>query len=111
MNEVGALSRLAYRVLLMLRAIYRMLGRTRLAHLQPWIAPEMFAGVEGQGAEEAAYNPAMFLEHCNLNNTEFAGGAADIYEFFDQVQQGLLYDLLDKAGMPKGILDAYKRFL
>ena len=86
---------LAYRVLLMLPAIYRLWGRTRLAHLQPWVAewttPEMFAGVEGQGAEEAAYSTALFLEHCHMHNKAFTGGAADLFNFFDQVQRKLLY--------------------
>ena len=46
------LNTLAYRVLLMLPAIYRMWSKNRLRHLQPWIAewtlPEMYAGVEGR---------------------------------------------------------------
>ena len=106
-DEEDALNPHAYRVLLMLPAIYRLWGRTRLAHLQPWISewatPEMFAGIEGQGAEEAAYSTALFLEHCKLSKTEFTGGAADIYKFFDQVQRDLLYDLLEKAGTGESI--------
>ena len=113
-DEEDALNPLPYRVLLMLPAIYRLWGRTRLAPLQPWIAewatPDMFASVEGQGAEEAAYNTAMFLEHCKLNGTEVTGGAADMYKIFDQVQRDLLYKLLEKADKPKGILDSYSRF-
>ena len=71
----------------------------------------MYAGIEGQGAEEAAYSTAMFIEHCKLSKTEFTGGAADIYKFFDQVQRDLLYTILEKPGMPTGISEAYKRFL
>ena len=96
-DEDDELNPLAYRVLLMLPAIYRLWGRTRLAHLQPWVAewttPEMFAGVEGQGAEEAAYSTALFLEHCHLHHKAFTGGAADIFKFFDQVQRKLLYKI------------------
>ena len=58
---------LAYRVLLMLPAVYMMWTRTRLAHLTPWIAewatPEMYAGIEGQGAEEAAFSTALLLNN------------------------------------------------
>ena len=83
--EEVALNPLAYRVLLMLPAIYRLWGRTRLAHLQPWVAewatPDMYAGTEGQGAEEAAYRTALLIEHCRLTGQEFTGGAADIYIF------------------------------
>ena len=66
-DEDDALNPLAYRVLLMLPSIYRLWGRARLDHMQPWVAewttPEMFAGVEGQGAEEAAYSTALLVEH------------------------------------------------
>ena len=52
------LNPLAYRLLLMLAALYRMWSKTRLRHLGPWIAewtlPEMYAGVEGRGAQDAA---------------------------------------------------------
>ena len=86
-----------------------------MGHLQQWIAewttPEIFAGFEGAGAEEAAYTTALQLEHCRLHGTEFTGGAADIYKFFDQVHRYLLYRLREEAGMPKGVLDAYRRFL
>ena len=69
----------------------------------------MFAGTEGQGAEEAAYSTALLLENCRLKGQEFAGGAADVYKFFDQVQRDLLFELLSAAGMPTGILAAYKK--
>ena len=62
-DEEDTLNPAAYRVLLMLPAVYRLWARTRLAHLQPWVEqwslPEMFAGIEGQGAEEAAYSTAL----------------------------------------------------
>ena len=45
----NALNPLAYRVLLMLPAVYRLWARTRPKHLQPWIddwaMPEMYAGI------------------------------------------------------------------
>ena len=54
----------------MLPSVYRLWARTRIAHLQPciakWAMPEMYAGIEGQGAEEAAYRAAIVLEHCKF---------------------------------------------
>ena len=56
----------AYRVLLMLSGVFRMWSKTRLRHLEPWVAswtlPEMYAGVEGKGAEDAAYATAVLAE-------------------------------------------------
>ena len=47
------LNPLAYRVLLMLAALYRLWSKSRLRHLQPWIAEwcldEMYACVGGKG--------------------------------------------------------------
>ena len=80
-----------------------------MAHLQPWVEdwpmPEMFAGVEGQGTEDAAYSASLFLERCQLRGMEFTGGAVDISNLFDQVQRELLYKLLEEAVMPKGIVE------
>ena len=74
-DENDLLNPLAYRVLLMLPAVYRMCSRTRLAHLQPWIeewsTPEMYAGIERQGAEEVAFSTALLLEHCRMTGKEF----------------------------------------
>ena len=77
-----------------------MWARNRLAHLQPWVnkwaTPEMYAGIEGQGAEEVAYCTALLLEHCRMTGKEFSGGAADVCKFFDQVQRDLLYTILER---------------
>ena len=74
-DENDKLNPLSHRVLLMLPGVYRLWSRTRLAHLQPciakWATPEMFAGVEGHGAEEAAYSTALLLEHCKLKGVDF----------------------------------------
>ena len=63
-----ALNPLAYRVLLMLPTIYRTWAKIRLRDLKPWIAawklPEMYVGIEGQGAADAAYSTALQIEHC-----------------------------------------------
>ena len=74
--------------------------------MQPWVAerttPEMVAGVEGQGAEEAASSTALLLERCRPNGQELTGGVADIYKFLDQVQREIMYGLSEKAGGPMG---------
>ena len=71
----------------------------------------MYAGVEGQGAADAAYATALLLEYCTLHNSPFSGGAADIYTCFDQLSRPLIYDLIKAAGMPKRIAEPYQRFL
>ena len=53
----------------------------RLEDLEEWIKawalPEMYAGVEAQGAEDAAYHIALVAELCKFTHTDFSGGAAD----------------------------------
>ena len=99
----------------MLPAIYRMWSKTRLGHLAPWIAewalPEMYAGVEGRGAQDAAYNTALLTEWCKAMGMDLTGGAADIYKCFDQLSRPLIYMILEKAGMPEQVLGAYRKFL
>lgn len=57
---------LAYRVLHTLLTIYHRWASMRIRDLVPWIKEwqldEMLAGVEGQGARDAAYLMAMQLE-------------------------------------------------
>ncbi len=50
----------------------------------------------------------MRIELSNLRNENFAAAAADIYKCFDQIQRPLLYEIMEKAGMAKEILSAYK---
>ena len=46
-----------------------------------------------------------------MNNTHFTGGAADIPKCFDQIRRPLVYRILDEAGMPKRILETYRKYL
>ena len=98
----------------MIPAVYRLWARTRLSHLEPWVdswaLEEIYAGVGGQGAEDAAYASAVLLEHCRVNGLEITGGAADVFKCFDQVMRPLIYELLRKAGLPPQILQAYMQF-
>ena len=111
-EEMSSMEPLEYRVLLMLPGIYRMWAKTRLQHLAPWIKlwqlEGMYAGVEGKGAADAVYSTALRIELCNLLGEDFAGAAADIYKCFDQNQRPLMHGIPEKAGMPRGILRAYK---
>ena len=98
----------------MLPNVYRTWATIRLKDLKPWIAawtlPEMYAGIEGQGAADAAYSTALQIEHCMVNGLDFTGGASDVYKCFDQVQRPIIYAMLKKAGMPRRILKTYEKF-
>ena len=98
---------LEYRVLLMLSSVYRLLGKVRLRHLEPWIGEwaveELYAGVSGQGADDAAYATAVLIENTHLKGEHLSGGAADIFKCLDQIIRPLLYLIMDLAGMPLGI--------
>ena len=114
-EEDSDLDPMDYRVLLMLPAIYRLWGKIRLEHLSPWISTwdlqEVYAGIEGKGAAVAAYATAIEIGYCRLAGTPYTGGAADIYNCFDQIRRDVVYKLLDRAGMPKRVTHAYMNFL
>ena len=72
--------------------------------------PEIYAGIEGKGANDAAYATAIEIEYCRMHGIKYSGGAADIFKCFDQVRREIVYKLLQEAGIPSGILHAYKDF-
>ena len=90
-EEDSDMDPLDYRVLLMLSSIYRVWGKIRLPQLQPWIATwdlqEIYVGVEGNGANDAAYATAVEIEYCRVHGEDYTGGAADIFKCFDQVKR------------------------
>ena len=94
-EEDSDMDPLAHRVLLMLASVYRLWGKIRLVHLQPWIETwaldAIYAGIEGQGANDAAYATAVEIEYCRVHGIEYSGGAADIYKCFDQIKREKLY--------------------
>ena len=96
----------------MLPASYRLYAKIRLRHMQPWIEkwvmPEIYAGVDGQGAADAAYETAITMELARLLGEPCTGGAADIYKCFDQIQRQLLYRIMEEAGMPRRVREAYQ---
>ena len=72
--------------------------------------PEIYAGIEGKGAADAAYATALEIEHCRVTGTRYTGGAADIYKCFDQVRRDIVYRILEEAGMPTKVVHAYRSF-
>ena len=102
------------RALLILSTVYRYWGKTRLRTLAPWIdewkLDAIFAGVPGQGAQDAWYLMAMTFELNLLIGKIITGGAVDIKKAFDQINRILVALILRLAGMPTRIIDTYMRF-
>ena len=98
----------------MLPCYYRRWAAARLYGLKGWTdlwgMQQIFAGIGSQGAEDAWMNLCVEMESMQLHRTDFCGGAVDIAKCFDQISRHLLYRLAAVAGMPKGILTAYKNF-
>ena len=63
---------------------------------------EIYAGIEGQGANDAAYATAVEIVWCRLQGMDYSGGAADIYKCFGQIQMIIVYRIMEAAGMPWG---------
>ena len=76
-DEEPNLDPLTYRVLLMLATAYRTWAKVRLEHFHPWVGTwaleEIYAGVEGQGANDAAYATAIEIETCRLLGIDYSG--------------------------------------
>ena len=70
----------------------------------------MFAGVEGQGAADAACETAVSMELSRLMGEDCTGGAADIFKCLDQVVTPLVYNIMKEAGMPSKVRKAYEGF-
>ena len=106
---------MVYRGLAILSKVYRLYAAIRLRHLQPWVKnwehEELFAGTSAaSGAEDAWFLLGIDFELARLLDLDFTGGSADIWKCFDQHQRDLLYHLLEAAGFPSPILDAYRAF-
>ena len=75
----------AQRVLLTCPALYRRWAGARRTSLQPWVRKwaheALFAGALPKGAEEAWMQIAIGIEHKQMEETPFCGGAADIFKF------------------------------
>ena len=109
------LNPLAQRILLMLPTTYRLWTKIRLKHLTPWMEawalPQMYAGVPGKSAADAAYKTATTIEWCRLAQQQYVGGSADIYKCFDQIVRPLVDRMLQAAGMPAKIRRTYVQYI
>ena len=71
-NPEDTLNPLEDRFLMITSSIYRLWGKTRLKHLEPWInlwrLPNMYGGLQGAGADDAWYATSVEVEHALLHN-------------------------------------------
>ena len=106
---------LAYRILKITSGWYRKWASLRNRNLEDWISswdiPELNSGVPGKGASDAWMHTALFNELHAINEDEIAGGSIDVFKCFDQIRRDLMYKLAEEAGMPKRVLEPYKRYL
>ena len=111
--EVGKV--MSYRPLTITSPLYRAWASLRLEDMEDWIKmwalPEIFAGVPGKGATDAWYEVLTKIEGLRLDKIPFCGGVADIAKQIDQLRRSLVYKLAETAGMPPGVLRAYKDFV
>ena len=113
-TDVPSADPLKYRILLLLPTLYRKWGTTRLRQLRPWVetwaVEGMYAGIPGQGAEDAWWLTSIVLESAALAGKKLSGGAVDMLKCFDSINRTLAIMLLQAAGMPVGIITAYKSY-
>ena len=106
---------MAYRMIKITSALYRIWGAVRMKDLDKWIErwtdPAFFAGVPGVGAEEAWYSTALDIEQRRSEGKQVTVGSIDVYKCFDQVVRKLVVGLAEKAGMPSKILRTYEGYV
>ena len=87
----------------------------RLEDMHEWISQwafdEMHAGVPGKGAIDAWHTALTDIEEHKVDGRAYCGAVSDIMKFFDQVRRGLVYDIAEADGRPKGVLQAYKAYI
>ena len=72
-----------------------------------WATPEMYAGVQGGGAELAWWQVGLLRESAHRRGDGMLAGAPDIYKCFDQVAPLLAKTVLALAGLPQQVLGPY----
>ena len=80
------------------------------AWVSQWALHEMYAGVQGRGAQDAWYSTAQEMEEAYVDRHTISGGAVDIHKCFDQIPRPVVYKVAEAAGMSTKFLDSYKRF-
>lgn len=79
--------------------------------IQMWVLERNYAGVPGRGSVDAWREVPSTLEDNKLEDRSYCGGVAGIAKFFDQTKRAMLYQVAAAAGMPTGVLTAYKAYL
>ena len=90
-------STMAYRILKITSALYRLWTTLRVQHLEQWIStwadPAMFAGVAGAGAEEGWCLTQLDLELKRAAGAEITAASIDVYKCVDQLLRPLIIAL------------------
>ena len=106
---------MSYRIIKVTSALYRLWGSVRIKDLDGWISSwktkHMFSGIPGVGAEDCAYQTAIYAELKRIYGEGFTTGSIDVHKCFDQVVRTLVYEIARAAGIPEGVLRAYRGFL
>ena len=102
----------AYRVLLIMSSVEKKWATMRLKHVAPWThriaRPQMYAGVLGQGAEQAWWHLSLCLEFGRSRQTQATRGATDTYKCFVQIVRPVIYMTAKVAGIPKRVFTQSK---
>ena len=74
---------MAYRVLKITSALYRLWAGVRLHHMRPWVQswddPALLAGTQGRSAQDGWYATALSLEAATVEELPLCGASLDIY--------------------------------
>eukprot|EP00969_Alexandrium_andersonii_P176033 7783649-Alexandrium_andersonii.AAC.1 len=93
---------------MMTSAVYRLWAKARLGDLKEWqerwADPCMHAGLAGKGADDAWYGTALNCEESLADGCACQVACFDLAKAFDYLNRELLYELLGRAGCPKGVL-------
>ncbi len=81
-DPLGQLNPLAYRIIKITSALYRLWGTIRVKQLEGWINswrdPSMFSGVPEVGAEDCAFLTALELELKRCKGEKVTLGSMDV---------------------------------
>ena len=102
-NPHDAENPMAYRIIKVTSALYRVWGSVRMRDLGPWVdtwrTGAFFSGVPGVGAEECSYLTALDVEYKRLQQRHCSLGSIDVYKCFDQIIRPLLLRLIEQCSM------------
>ena len=104
-----------YSILLIIPRLYRRWASVRLRDLgtwvQGWAAPEMYAGVQGEGAELAWWHVGLLRERAHRCGDGMLTGALDIFKCFDQIVPLLIKVVLGLGGLPSQVLEPFTKMM